>query len=107
MHTLKMMRNLLLVARFIATVPIRLYRLVISPVLPPSCIYTPSCSHYALDSVMRHGILRGTLLAVGRVTRCVGAFFDGGPDPVPDEFSAQQILANYRRFRHRREKRID
>ncbi|HEU4648212.1 MAG TPA: membrane protein insertion efficiency factor YidD [Gemmatimonadales bacterium] len=61
---------------------IRLYQLVISPVLPPACRFTPSCSHYALEAVTRHGALRGSWLAVRRLARC-HPFHPGGFDPVP------------------------
>jgi putative membrane protein insertion efficiency factor len=61
---------------------IRLYQLVISPVLPPACRFTPSCSHYALEAVTRHGALRGSWLALRRLARC-HPFHPGGFDPVP------------------------
>lgn len=61
---------------------IRLYQLVISPVLPPACRFTPSCSHYALEAVTRHGALRGSWLAARRLARC-HPFHPGGFDPVP------------------------
>jgi putative membrane protein insertion efficiency factor len=66
-----------------AVLPLRLYRLMLSPVLPRSCRFEPSCSHYAIESVLRHGILRGGWLAAGRVLRCQPWTSDGGYDPVP------------------------
>jgi len=62
---------------------IRGYQLVISPWLPPSCRFEPSCSHYALDAVKRHGPLFGPILAVWRILRC-NPFGGQGYDPVPD-----------------------
>lgn len=62
---------------------IRLYQWVISPVLPPSCRYAPSCSHYAVEAVARHGALRGGWLAVRRILRC-HPWGGAGFDPVPD-----------------------
>lgn len=62
---------------------IRLYQWVISPVLPPSCRYAPSCSQYAAEAVMRHGALRGGWLAVRRLLRC-HPWGGAGFDPVPD-----------------------
>jgi putative membrane protein insertion efficiency factor len=61
---------------------IRLYQRIISPALPPACRFTPSCSQYALEAVMRHGALRGSWLAVRRLARC-HPFHPGGYDPVP------------------------
>lgn len=61
---------------------IRVYQLVISPVLPPACRFTPSCSHYALEAITRYGALRGSWLAARRLARC-HPFHPGGFDPVP------------------------
>lgn len=62
---------------------VRAYQLLISPVLPPSCRFTPSCSAYAVQALARHGAVRGTWLAVTRVCRC-HPWNDGGYDPVPE-----------------------
>ncbi|MFQ5844507.1 MAG: membrane protein insertion efficiency factor YidD [Planctomycetota bacterium] len=61
---------------------VELYRRLFSPLLPPSCRYEPSCSRYAQEALLRHGTLRGGLLAAWRILRCspLGA---GGVDPVP------------------------
>ncbi len=61
---------------------IRVYQLLISPLLGPACRYEPSCSAYAVEAVARHGAWRGGQLALRRVARCHpwGGF---GPDPVP------------------------
>lgn len=59
------------------------YQLFISPVLPGSCRYTPSCSAYAVEAVARHGALKGGWLAVKRLARC-HPFGGWGYDPVPD-----------------------
>ena len=69
------MRHLLLFA-------IRGYQFLLSPLLPPSCRFVPSCSQYALEAVHVHGALAGTWLAVRRILRC-GPWHAGGPDPVP------------------------
>lgn len=63
---------------------IRAYQLLVSPVLPPSCRYYPSCSHYAAEAIERHGPWRGTLLAARRLLRC-HPWGGGGYDPVPLE----------------------
>jgi uncharacterized protein len=62
---------------------IRGYQLLISPVLPPSCRFTPSCSAYAMEAVARHGAMAGSWLAVRRVCRC-HPWNEGGYDPVPE-----------------------
>ncbi|MDL2229733.1 membrane protein insertion efficiency factor YidD [Treponema sp. OttesenSCG-928-L16] len=58
------------------------YKKVISPYLPASCRYTPSCSTYAYEAVLKYGVLRGLFLALKRILRC-HPFHPGGYDPVP------------------------
>lgn len=61
---------------------IRAYQLGISPLLGPSCRFTPTCSSYAIDCLSTHGPLRGSWLAVRRILRC-HPFQPGGHDPPP------------------------
>jgi uncharacterized protein len=61
---------------------IRLYQLLISPLLPPACRFYPSCSEYALGAIRTHGVLHGGWLAVTRVARC-HPWHPGGVDFVP------------------------
>ncbi len=69
--------------RRILTVPIRFYRRFISPMLPPSCIYTPTCSEYAIQAIEKYGAWKGLLMAVKRVLKC-HPWHRGGYDPVPE-----------------------
>jgi putative membrane protein insertion efficiency factor len=69
--------------KYIALTFIRFYQRFISPLLPPSCRYEPSCSEYGYEAISRYGILRGGWLAVKRVARCQ-PFYPGGHDPVPE-----------------------
>ena len=61
---------------------VRAYQLVLSPHLPPSCRFFPSCSHYALLALERHGAVRGSWLTLMRLLRCQ-PFGTAGYDPVP------------------------
>lgn len=61
---------------------IRFYQLAISPHLPPSCRYVPTCSEYGFEAIERYGAIRGGWMAVKRVLRC-NPFVKGGYDPVP------------------------
>ncbi|MBF0133723.1 MAG: membrane protein insertion efficiency factor YidD [Magnetococcales bacterium] len=61
---------------------IRFYQLFLSPVLPPSCRFLPTCSEYAIVSISRYGVLRGGWLSLKRIFRC-HPFHPGGLDPVP------------------------
>ncbi len=63
-------------------IPIKLYQWLISPLLPHSCRFTPSCSAYAIESFRKHGIWKGFYLAVKRIMRC-HPWGGHGYDPVP------------------------
>ena len=62
--------------------PIYFYKGAISPLTPPSCRFTPSCSTYAIEAIRRHGPLRGLYLAICRILRC-HPWGGSGYDPVP------------------------
>lgn len=70
----------------IFTFPIRVYRKVISPILPPACRFVPTCSEYAIEAIEKFGPIKGSMLASYRILRC-NPYSKGGYDPVPDEFT--------------------
>jgi uncharacterized protein len=60
---------------------IQVYRRYLSPMLPPTCRYTPSCSLYTVQAIEKYGVLRGVFMGIRRVLRC-HPFARGGSDPV-------------------------
>jgi hypothetical protein len=65
------------------------YRTAISPLRPPACRFTPTCSAYAVEAITVHGAARGSRLAVRRLARC-HPWHRGGHDPVPLHVDAQE-----------------
>lgn len=61
---------------------IRFYQNTISRVTPPSCRFTPTCSHYGYEAIEKYGALKGGWMAIKRIARC-HPFHPGGYDPVP------------------------
>jgi uncharacterized protein len=61
---------------------IYLYRFTLSPLIGNQCRYEPTCSHYAEDALRKHGLIKGSWLALKRIARC-HPWHDGGFDPVP------------------------
>ena len=70
------------IAERLLILPIRFYRGAISPMLPAACRYQPTCSHYAIEAIEKHGALKGSLLAAKRIARC-HPWGGSGYDPVP------------------------
>jgi putative membrane protein insertion efficiency factor len=61
---------------------IKIYQLLVSPLLPPSCRFTPTCSHYTLEALKKYGLFKGSWLGVKRILRC-HPWGRSGYDPVP------------------------
>jgi len=68
--------------QYIFILLIRGYQRFISPLLPPTCRFTPSCSHYGIDALKKHGVFKGSWLTINRILRC-NPWAKGGYDPVP------------------------
>jgi putative membrane protein insertion efficiency factor len=64
------------------------YQLLISPLLPPTCRYDPTCSHYAIEALQKHGFLKGGWLAIKRIGSC-HPWGSSGYDPVPEKDKKQ------------------
>ena len=62
--------------------PVRFYQRAVSPLLPPACRYTPTCSQYMVEAVAKHGALKGLYLGIRRILRC-HPWGGHGYDPVP------------------------
>ncbi|MFH5886096.1 membrane protein insertion efficiency factor YidD [Halalkalibaculum sp. DA3122] len=62
---------------------VRLYQLILSPYLPSSCRYHPTCSQYSIEALRKHGAIKGGWLTIKRIARC-HPWSSGGFDPVPE-----------------------
>lgn len=67
---------------FVFLALIRFYQVAISPLKPPSCRFTPTCSQYAIEAIKKHGPFKGLYLAIRRILRC-HPWGGSGYDPVP------------------------
>jgi putative membrane protein insertion efficiency factor len=69
------------VGQIIGVKAVRIYKLVVSPWLPPACRFFPTCSDYALDAIKQYGVIRGSARALSRLLRC-HPLHRGGFDPL-------------------------
>ena len=74
------MINKILIYPFI--IIIKFYQSFISPLIGSNCRYTPTCSTYSIDSLKKHGLIKGIFLSIKRISKC-NSLFKGGYDPVP------------------------
>ena len=70
---------------------LRCYKRFISPMLPHACRFVPTCSEYAMEAIEHHGVLRGCVLAAGRLLRC-HPFARAGYDPPPQQVQRRDLL---------------
>lgn len=70
-----------------AVAVVQMYRQIISPLRPPSCRFTPTCSQYAVDALTEYGLFRATWLTMLRLAKC-GPWHPGGWDPIPQRSPA-------------------
>lgn len=81
----RMLRGLSHAAAWLLLLPVIFYQKFITPYTPPSCRFTPTCSEYARQALLKHGPVKGLLMAVWRVLRC-NPWGGSGYDPVPEHF---------------------
>ena len=79
MKAAKLIRTVLVT---VLILPVRFYQKLISPLTPPSCRFTPTCSQYAVEALRKHGLVKGLWLAIRRILRC-HPWGGSGYDPVP------------------------
>lgn len=72
----------MLTAKELLILPIRFYQRCVSPMLPPACRFTPTCSQYAIEAISKYGVLKGSYLAIRRILRC-HPWGGSGYNPVP------------------------
>ena len=77
-----MIRIIKIIITFVLILPIKCYQVILSPLFPQSCRFTPTCSQYAEESIKSHGLFRGIKLSVKRLARC-HPWGGSGHDPVP------------------------
>ncbi len=82
--------------------PIKLYSLVISPWLPPSCRFHQSCSSYSIEAINKHGILKGIYLSIVRILSCHSYSKKDFFDKVPKRFAWEDLIV-YKRKVHKKE----
>ena len=73
---------MLKIINYFLIVPIKLYQILLSPLIGPSCRFTPTCSSYAIEAINKHGPFKGLWLAIKRISKC-HPWGDSGHDPVP------------------------
>lgn len=88
---------------WVLILPVKIYQLIISPLLPPNCIYSPTCSNYFIQSLKTHGPIKGFIIGVLRIFRC-SPLFKGGWDPIDEKSSLKDEIKKYKNFSRKEHK---
>ena len=70
------------ILNYLLILPIKLYQILLSPLIGPSCRFTPTCSNYAIEAINKYGPIKGFWLSIKRISKC-HPWGDSGHDPVP------------------------
>jgi len=73
---------MLKILNYLLILPIKIYQILLSPLIGPSCRFTPTCSNYAIEAINKHGPIKGFWLSIKRISKC-HPWGDSGHDPVP------------------------
>ena len=73
---------MLKILTYLLILPIKLYQILLSPLIGPSCRFTPTCSNYAIEAINKYGPIKGIWLSIKRISKC-HPWGDSGHDPVP------------------------
>ena len=73
---------MLKILNYFLIVPIKIYQILLSPLIGPSCRFSPTCSNYAIEAINKHGPIKGFWLAIKRISKC-HPWGGSGHDPVP------------------------
>ena len=79
--------------KYLFIILIKFYKKFISPILPSSCRFYPTCSSYSLEAIEKYGAIKGGWLAIKRISKC-HPFHKGGFDPVPEILSSKSFTKN-------------
>jgi putative membrane protein insertion efficiency factor len=82
MNWKKSYKEFLKIVTFPFIILIKIYQLMVSPLFPSSCRYTPTCSHYTVEALKKYGLFKGGWLGIKRISRC-HPWGGSGYDPVP------------------------
>jgi len=90
----RIMAFTLLLPRNLCVVVLRVYRAVISPLYGDVCRYYPSCSHYTMQAIQHHGVVKGVWLGTRRIARC-HPWAEGGIDDIPESHSHRYTVNRF------------